>query len=297
MSVGVMVLLSACLGEPDNSFGERLKQDINSIDAHLSSNGLLDDAIKDISGVRYTIETSGTGYPPRITDQVTFDYVGKLIDGTVFDSGTLTDFLITNLIPGFQVGLPQITVGSSATLYIPSGYGYGAQAKPNIPINSILIFSITLKSIKLGPNELTRLGADTTAIDNYITNEAIENVQKDTTGLRYKITEPGIGVVPGLYNRVKISYSGYLLTNGTKGAKFYQGQNQPTSTTDSRVANYIRGFQYGLMKLPKGSKATFYIPSGMGFGEQAVSGALVPIPANSILIYDVELIDVYDPNP
>jgi FKBP-type peptidyl-prolyl cis-trans isomerase FkpA len=298
--LGGLFLLGSCLSEPDDTFSKRLDKDIATIDSYLAANGVLD-AIKDVSGVRYRIVGSvGTGYTPRITDQVTFDYTGKLIDGTIFQSSTLTDASISNLIAGFQIGLTQIPAGSIATLYIPSGYGYGGQAQSNIPANSILIFEIKLRKIKVTTAELNQLGADTVAIDEMLTNKGITNIVKDTTGLRYTIAPLGTGITPGWFNRIKINYTGYLFdanaSNG-KGAQFYTGSNEPNKDVDSRVVNFIRGFQFGLMKLPEGSKATLYIPSGMAFGTQPISGGTVPVPANSKLIYEIELVEVYDPNP
>jgi len=289
-----ILLFSSCLGEPENTFEEQLAADVSTIDSHLSSLGLSNVAIKDISGVRFVIHSMGTGYTPRLTDAVTFDYTGKLINGVQFESSTLTDFTVSNLVVGFQIGLPQIPAGSTATIYIPSGYGYGAQAQTSIPANSILVFDIKLKKIKVTSTELAKLGSDTVAIDEYLTNAEVANVLRDTTGMRYVITEPGVGVAPTLYNRVKVTYTGYLITNGAKGAMFYSGTTQPNSQTDSRVVNFIRGFQFGVMKLSKGAKAVLYLPSGLAFGPQSISGA-VPVPANSNLIYEVELVDVFEP--
>jgi FKBP-type peptidyl-prolyl cis-trans isomerase FkpA len=290
----ILFLFGACLGEPENTFAEQLSADVASIDSHLSSLGLSDDAIKDISGVRYVIHSLGTGYTPRLTDAVTFTYTGKLINGTQFESSTLTDYAVTNLVAGFQIGLPQIPAGSTATIYIPSGYGYGAQAQTGIPANSILVFDITLKKIKVTSTELARLGSDTVAIDEYLTNAAVANVLRDTTGMRYVITQTGVGNSPTLYNRVKVKYTGYLITNGSKGDMFYTGTAEPTNQTDSRVVNFIRGFQFGVMKLSKGAKAVLYLPSGLAFGTQAIS-ASVAVPANSNLIYEVELLDILEP--
>jgi FKBP-type peptidyl-prolyl cis-trans isomerase len=51
----------------------------------------------------------------------------------------------------------------------------------------------------------------------------------------------------------------------------------------------IAGFRNGLLQLPAGSKATFYIPSRLGYGP---GGAGSTIPGNSILIFEVELLTV-----
>jgi FKBP-type peptidyl-prolyl cis-trans isomerase FkpA len=51
----------------------------------------------------------------------------------------------------------------------------------------------------------------------------------------------------------------------------------------------IPGWDQGLAVLPKGSKATLYIPSSLGYGERGAGG---DIPPNAILSFDVELVDV-----
>lgn len=292
LSLVALLVLASCLGDSGPTFSEQLNSDIKEIDSYLTTNGI--STIKDVSGVRLEITTLGTGYVPRLSDKVTVIYEGKLLSGSTFDSGTITNSALTNFIPGFQIGITMLPVGSVAKIYIPSGYAYGQQAKTGIPSNSNLVFSVTIKSVTVTSAELTQLAADTVKIDKYVLDSAITNVIKDTTGLRYRITQVGTGAAPGLYSKVKISYTGYLLTNNARGAKFYQGSNEPNNQTDSRIVNFIRGFQYGLQKMTKGSKARLYIPSGMGFGTQALTG-LVPIPANSILIYDIELTDIQNP--
>lgn len=304
-----LLVLSSCLSEPGDSFSDRLSKDIATIDSYLQTNGITD-AIKDISGVRYTVETLGTGYTPRVTDQVTFIYTGKLLNGTVFEGpATLTDRSIgatatsAGLITGFQIGLTQLPAGSKATLYIPSGYGYGVQGNGPIPSNSILIFEVEVKKIKVTQTELNQLGSDTVLLDNFL--EAIEiDAMQDSTGLRYDVTIPGIGQTPGWFDRVKIKYEGYLITPGTpptQGVKFTEGTKEPASDTDSRLVNYIRGFQFGLMKMQKGSTAFFYVPSGMAFGTATFpvtfQSTSIIIPANANMIYKVELLDIYPPNP
>lgn len=294
--LGATLFLSSCIKGLEDTFAVQLKKDIDAIDAHLNSNSIT--AIKDVSGLRFTVDASGNGgYTPRITDQVKFDYVCKYLNGTVVESKSITDFTsVSSYITGFQIGLPQIPVGSTVTLYIPSGYAYGTTGKNTIPGNSILVFMVTMKEIKPISTEATQLTTDTTAWNTFFTNNpSITGVVKDTTGLRYVITQAGTGNAPGLYSRVKISYKGYLVSSNQKGVLFSEGISEPSTTTDSRVVTFIRGFQFGLMKMQKGGKATFYIPSVMAFGSNTFNSGSVNVPANSNVIYEVECTDVLAP--
>jgi FKBP-type peptidyl-prolyl cis-trans isomerase len=294
LAVSVVFLMTGCNLNSDVTSGqEQLINDLKVIDTYLASKGI--NALKDVNGIRFTIDSLGAGYPPRYTSRVTFDYTGKLFSGSTFQSGTVTDKPITDFITGFQIGLPSLPNGTKATFYIPSVFAYGSQAQNNIPANSNLIFQIKLKGITTTSTERTQLGADTVKIDQYLASANVANVVKDSSGLRYVINQAGTGAKPTWFSRVKIVYTGYLIENGSKGAKFYVGSNEPSANSDSRVVNFIRGFQIGLQQMQKGSKATFYIPSGLAFGTSAPTGGLVTVPQNANLIYEVELLDILAP--
>ena len=270
-----------------------LNKDLTEIDNYLSNHGI--EALRDASGLRFTIDSLAIGHTPKITSTITFDYKGTLLEtGAVFETSTLKNAAIDKLITGMQIGLQLIPNGSKGTLYIPSVYAYGSQSTGKIPANSILIFEIKLKSIVVSTTEKNQLTSDTVKIDSYLLAQNI-TATRDTSGLRYETTQIGTGATPGLYNKVKISYTGYLIDGTVKGLKFFTGTAEPTSTTDSRVANYIRGFQVGLQKMKSGGKAVFYIPSGLAFGSQELTINLLKIPANSNVIYEVELTEVLDP--
>ncbi|MDO8521839.1 MAG: FKBP-type peptidyl-prolyl cis-trans isomerase [bacterium] len=94
----------------------------------------------------------GTGDEAKPGMEVTVDYVGKLTDGTVFDSSTGKAPLVFTLgaqgiIPGFQVGVNGMKVGGERLLAIPPSLGYGAQQVGTIPPNSTLIFDVKLLKV------------------------------------------------------------------------------------------------------------------------------------------------------
>ncbi|MFG0285371.1 MAG: FKBP-type peptidyl-prolyl cis-trans isomerase [Phycisphaerales bacterium JB039] len=89
----------------------------------------------------------GSEVPPGAT--VTIDYVGRLTDGTEFDSsyrrGEPATFPLGRLIEGWQKGIPGMKPGGKRRLLIPYQMGYGERgAPPAIPPRADLVFEIEL---------------------------------------------------------------------------------------------------------------------------------------------------------
>ena len=288
--IAVPLFFTSCFetnGDPSITFEQQWVKDTTAIGVYLRTNNI--NALTDASGVRFIIDSQGSGFPPKVKSSVLFKYKGTFLDGTVFDQGSLNGE-VNDYIAGFQVGLTLMPEGSKARLFIPSGYAYGKNATSKVPANSNLIFEIELLDVIVTETEKQRLGTDTVAIDNYLTTNAIDAV-KDKSGLRYVINTLGTGVKPTLYSKVKLNYKGKLLSDGTQ---FFSGTSAPSAVFDSRVINYLYAFQVILPKIPVGSKVTLYIPSGLGFGAETVSSGSVGVPANSNLIYEVELTEVVE---
>lgn len=134
------------------------KIDDDKIQAYIKANNII--AVKDPSGLYYQIITPGSGTAPTVNSTVRVAYVGKLLDGTQFDSSTnlshnlgpITDntgkIVDYGLIKGWQIGVPFIKTGGRILLLIPSALGYGASATGSIPANSVLVFTIDLYSFQ-----------------------------------------------------------------------------------------------------------------------------------------------------
>ena len=102
---------------------------------------------------------------------------------------------------------------------------------------------------------------------------------KAPSGLGYTMLRPATGATPAGSDIVLINYIGYLAATG---AVFDQGMQSPLP-----VNGVIPGFSQGLQMMAKTGIARFCIPAAMGYGAQG-SG---PIPANSDLVFQVELVD------
>lgn len=105
------------------------------------------------SGLQYIELVPGNGQSPKISDQVTVNYRGTLIDGTEFDSSysrnESSTFPLENLIPGWQEALTMMKPGSKWKLFVPPNLAYGDKGAGNvIPPNSLLIFEIELVDVK-----------------------------------------------------------------------------------------------------------------------------------------------------
>lgn len=104
------------------------------------------------SGLQYKVIKDGTGNTPKLTDNVTTNYRGTLIDGTEFDSsykrGQPTKFPVKGVIPGWTEALQLMKAGSKWQLFIPSNLAYGERGAGNmIGPNATLIFEVELLSI------------------------------------------------------------------------------------------------------------------------------------------------------
>jgi FKBP-type peptidyl-prolyl cis-trans isomerase len=103
------------------------------------------------SGLRYEILQPGGGTHPRPDQYVKVNYVGRLLDGTVFDRTEPTlgplDIRMGTVIPGWNEGVQQIGKGGTIKLYIPPSLAYGDVATGGIPPYSTLIFEIELLDI------------------------------------------------------------------------------------------------------------------------------------------------------
>ena len=104
-----------------------------------------------IGGVYYKILKAGTGSKVEISDTVTANYKGYLLNGEVFDQSKNTPavFPLNRLIKGWQIGVPVSRVGGIIRLIIPSALAYSIRARSSkIPPNSVLVFDIEIVGIK-----------------------------------------------------------------------------------------------------------------------------------------------------
>lgn len=281
---GVMSLvLASCIdGEDPN---KQLNEEIATIDQYLKGLGLDDEALYDNNyGMRFIVNQYGQLPPPHTGQTVKIIYNGRLFPSeALFDSGT-KEGKLENLTPfAVAYAASNLMTGSYARIYVPSKYGYGEEGSQTlgVPPNSILIYDIYVEKTQRTTLEQSRFETDSTAIANYLDANEI-TATYHPSGIWYTITQQGTGKYPNPYKFITCQYDLKLLTN--PGSSVEQG-----TLTQTNIFGLIDGFKVALPLFNEGTKATFYIPSGLGYGTTGSTS----IPANSNLIYDITLTTVH----
>jgi FKBP-type peptidyl-prolyl cis-trans isomerase FkpA len=102
---------------------------------------------KSESGLYYFIEKEGEGDYIKLTDEVSFTYEGKLLNGTIFDGQNKrkpVTFQVSKLIQAWQETMLYLKKGGKAKIISPPQLGYGDYDLEAIPKNSILIFEMEI---------------------------------------------------------------------------------------------------------------------------------------------------------
>lgn len=145
----------------------------------------------------------------------------------------------------------------------------------------LLAFSLTLSScLKDLPTPEEQLATDKKIIEDYLKSKNL-TAQSTASGLYYIIDQPGGGGHPTLQSTVTVEYKGYF----TNGSVFDQTEAGKTATFP--LNGVIQGWQEGIPLFQKGGKGTLLVPSGLGYGPYGQA----PIGANTVIIFDVTLVD------
>lgn len=142
---------------------------------------------------------------------------------------------------------------------------------------AIVFFSIVLSSCnknRIHERNLAEIegyiaGLNLASNPDFITTES---------GLTYAVTTVGDGNFPTINDEVKVNYTGYL----TSQTIFDQAQN-----AEFPLTGVIEGWQEGIPKFSRGGSGYLFIPARLGYGSRT-SGQ---IPGNSVLIFEIDLID------
>ncbi|QEC54084.1 peptidylprolyl isomerase [Anseongella ginsenosidimutans] len=265
-------------------------------------------------GLSYKIHTKNNGKEINEGDYVKFHLVYKTENDSVlqssYDRGTPFEALIDSMsfqgAPTFEYlyhALKMMTLKDSATFHMKSDSLFSTDttftpgmAKPPRPpfirpgSNVTMVVKVEEvktkeeieQELKEKRDKQTGLEADT--INQYIEEHDLE-VKKTPAGIQYHISNETDGPRPTSGDTVVVHYTGTLL-DGTKFDSSYD-RGEPISFALVKGA-VIDGWYEGIPLFRKGEKGILIIPSAYGYGEFG-SG---PIPSNSPLVFEVELVDI-----
>lgn len=246
---------------------------------------------------------AGTGPAAVSKDVLVVNYVGYLYDpakadfkGAKFDSSLDRNkpFTFTlgasQVIAGWEQGVAGMKVGGKRTLIIPAQLAYGATphaAQPPIgdntyaaiPANAALVFDIEL--VKINPT----------------------SAPQPITTLQIKDSVIGTGPAAAKGNVLTVRYTGYLYDASRTDLRggVFDSATLKSITFDFKLGDgyVIAGWDQGLIGMQVGGKRTLIVPPDLGYGNMALSAqppfngvTFVAIPANAVLIFDIELVSM-----
>ncbi|TFF35807.1 FKBP-type peptidyl-prolyl cis-trans isomerase [Mucilaginibacter psychrotolerans] len=283
-------------------------------------------------GLLYDINVDKPGETIKTGDFMSLNLVLKTDGDSVIYSTYEQGRPVINAMPKAQQkgdiisGFALLSEGDSATfkMNIDSVFKKGQPKPPGIK-GKYLIYNVKVEKVIPRGNlsevvfqgrisEYMKAQADAVAKAEpaKLKKYADDNKLKTTTtasGLVYEISAPGSGANIAIGDTAVVNYTGKLINgkifdssikeDAEKAAKANKQPIDPRRPfSPLRIAvgqgKVIKGWDEGLLLLKKGSKATFVIPSTLGWGEQ---GAPPMIPPFAITIFTVEVMDIVHPNP
>ncbi len=260
------------------------------------------------NGLEYKLLKDVAGKTANVGDFIEMHIITGIGDSVLFDSYQMNN----NQPVPFQVqpaafkgdigeAFTMMSAGDSAIFRVPvdSILKTGAQALPWMEAGKDMKISYTIHVLSVKtPQQMqedmqremeTQKGTDDKLLQEYFAENKIK-AEKTASGLYYTISKKGTGPLPSAGDSISMNYTGKLL-NGEAFDSNVDPQFQHVQPFWFLLGmrQVIAGWDEGIALLPKGSKATLYIPSGLAYGPQSPGPQ---IPANSVLIFDVEVVDV-----
>ena len=182
-------------------------------------------------------------------------YYGKMLTSTPFGELNLNQMKkgFKDVLNGEETMLDEQTVGMIIQSYIRDRMTYVAE-----------------RSLEEGEEFLAA-------------NKEKEGVVETESGLQYKIEVEGTGISPEETDTVEVNYEGRLIDGTVFDSSYDRGES-----VKFPLNRVIKGWTEGLTYVKEGGKIQLYIPAELGYGKRGTG----PIPGNSTLIFDIELVKV-----
>ncbi len=263
-----------------------------SLGFHVSGQAIITDS----SGLKYKILKPGKGRQVTTSDWITFHmHTTNEQDSVLYSTFLITPISIRMTPPQFPgdlvTGLLKLKEGDSAILYLNANQLYNN--RPPSYIRSGSDIRVTILVVKLESQEEraasiaaekeARLKQEIAVIEDYLSVNKLV-ARRTPAGVFYIVQAPGEGELVKVGNSVSVNYTGKLLN----GHIFDSSVGSGPYTFRVGAGEVIKGWDEGIPMFRDGGRGIIIIPSSLAYGTRAQPG----IPANSILIFEVEIMGV-----
>ncbi len=153
-----------------------------------------------------------------------------------------------------------------------------------LTVDLIKVQSVAEYEAEKVEKERKLLEQESAILEKYIKENNI-SAKKTSSGLFISVLKEGTGKTPEAGSKVKVHYTGKLLNGSKFDSSVDRGEPFEFQVGIGQV---IQGWDEGIMTMKTGEKAVFLIPSSLAYGERDLG----VIPANSPLIFEVEMISI-----
>ncbi|RPD39703.1 FKBP-type peptidyl-prolyl cis-trans isomerase [Chitinophaga barathri] len=243
-------------------------------------------------GIAFTIEKAGKGEKLKKGDTVLVHFASYLNDSLLMSSrqqGSALPLVIAESRDKYDLmdGFAMLTEGDSAVFVLP--VDSMPQMPPMAKKGDVMKVAFVIESKYAAA---TQNAKEDKEIAEYITKNNLKTT-KSPKGVHIAVTQEGNGEQAKAGDEVTVNYTGKLL-DGTKFDSNVDSTIRPGMPLEPLKFNVgegrvIPGWDDALAQLKKGAKATLVIPSSLAYGLQGSGPIIKP---NSILVFDVELLDV-----
>lgn len=238
------------------------------------------------SGVYYQVVKPGTGAEVQYSDKLPLVFTIRSLDGkyTAIDTFNVGNryynFLGYFNPEAVRTGIKEVLkkAGGTVRMIIPSRLAFGRNGVGSIPGNASLDMTVEVLEADKIPQY------DDFTIRKYMELNTLTGFTKTTSGLYYKISEPGTGSPITIDSTVTVEYTGKFF-NGKVFDKAVAG-----SPLSLKLSDFIEAWKEAIPLIKQGGNIQMIVPSALAYGIQGDSNR--GMPPFSCLDFTVKVTDV-----
>lgn len=284
--------------EVEEMNAERAKKSEEALASYVAENNINVNPTE--SGIYIIPVKKGKGRCPVKGEKVEVDYDVYTLKGELVGSSSKYDEVFSFVlgagyaIPGWEEVLPTMHLGEKVRAIIPFSMAYGDKSVFGLPPFTNLVYDITLKKIitveeqqRIAKEEIAKMKADSeAAFERFVKDKGFE--KRTASGMYYMFEKENNGKVPSAGSVVKMMFKASVLDGPELGSTEQLGGSYEITYGETQV---LPGFSEAVGMMTVGDKATFVLPYYLAYGANPYNN----IPAFSNIIFDIEILDITEP--